>query len=201
MDHIMHLSLKYWRSISTRSGSNLVVGSIPPPVHGEVRSNARGNGSHIYQQPVSSSPPRSSPFPPIRRSRPRGVALISTSTSSDLGGFYGFSVSNSTSRSLQDSSRHFDRYYGWGREGFAPFPWIPLEGESRWWGPFNPNHAPQSGSFLQRGGTNNDRGTQSRSENGYNHQRIPPPTRMPPPPPHYMWCFYHPFVLFLVNIP
>ncbi|KAH0448812.1 hypothetical protein IEQ34_022612 [Dendrobium chrysotoxum] len=171
-------------SISARSGSNLVAGSMAPPVLGEVRTHARGNGSHIYQQSVSSSPSHSSPFPPIRRPRPRGVTLISTSTSTDIGGFYGFSVSTSTNRSLQDSGRHFDRYYGWGREGFAPLPWIPLDGESRWWGPFNPNQPPQSGSFLQRGGTTSDRVAQSRSENGYNHQRIPPPTRMPPPPPY-----------------
>ncbi|KAI0489369.1 hypothetical protein KFK09_029211 [Dendrobium nobile] len=105
-------------SISARSGSNLVAGSMAPPVLGEVRTHARGNGNHIYQQSVSSSPPpHSSPFPPIRRPRPRGVTLISTSTSTDIGGFYGFSVSTSANRSLQDSGRHFDWYYGWGEKG------------------------------------------------------------------------------------
>ncbi|XP_020580067.1 uncharacterized protein LOC110024438 [Phalaenopsis equestris] len=162
-------------SISSRSASNLRTGSIAPPVHGEVRTHSRGNASHIYHQSISSSPPQSSHFPPNRRSRPRGVAVISTTSSTDIGGFHGFSVSTSTNRSLQDSGRVFDRYYGWGREGFAPLPWIPLEGESRWWGPFNPNQAPQSGSFAQRGGTNNERAVPSRPENRYNHPRMPPP--------------------------
>lgn len=154
-------------SVPARNGSNLVTGTMqPPPVPGEVRAH----GS------------RSSPFPPIRSSRPRGVTLISYSASADTGGFYGFSTSSS-SRSHQDSSRPFERVYGWGRDGFAPLPWIPVDGESRWWGPFNPNQAPQSGSFHQRGGSANERGSQGRSENSY-HQRNPLSSRMPPPPPY-----------------
>lgn len=163
-------------SIAARNGSNLVASSIVPPVVGEVRAHARSHG-----QSVSSSSSRASAFAPVRRPRPRGLALISASSSTDIGGLYGFSVSNSTTRSHQDSDRHFDRYYGWGRESFTPLPWIPLEGESQWWGPFNPNQPPQSGSFLQRGGATGDRISRNHSENGY-HQRMSLPPWMPPPP-------------------
>lgn len=162
-------------SIATRSGNNLLASTMGPPIMREVRAHARGHG-----QSVSSSSSRASPFTPVRRSRPRGLALISTSSSADLGGLYGFSVTSSSSRSLQDSDR---RYFGWGREGYTPLPWIPVEGESQWWGPFNPNHAPQFGSFLQRGGTSSEIIAQNHSESGY-HQQIPLPPWMPPPPPY-----------------
>ncbi|XP_010909243.1 E3 ubiquitin-protein ligase IPI1 [Elaeis guineensis] len=163
----------------SRSGNNLL-GSLGPPVMGEARGHTRGLGSHIYQQSVSSSSVRSSPFAPIRRMRPRGVTLISsvaTSSSAEIGGFYGFSVSGSVSRNHQEGEnigRHIDQFYGWGREGFTPLPWIPVEGESQWWSPFNPNQNPQPGSFTQR--TASERVTQSRPENGF--QRMTP--RMPP---------------------
>ncbi|KAG0447377.1 hypothetical protein HPP92_028368 [Vanilla planifolia] len=166
-------------SVAARSGSNNVLtGAMGLPVIGEVRAHARGHGSHMYQQSISSSSLRSSPFPHIRRSRPRGLTFISSSASNDVNGFYGFSVSSST-RNPQDSGRHFDRFFGWSREGFAPLPLVQLEGESQWWGPFNQAH---SGSYLQRGGNAGDRVAQNRSENGY-HQRMPPHNRMPPPPP------------------
>ncbi|KAK8914286.1 hypothetical protein KSP39_PZI023790 [Platanthera zijinensis] len=157
-------------SVAARSGSNLLASSMVPPIMREVRSHTRGHG-----QSVSSSSTRASNFAPIRRSRPRGVALISTTSSADIGTLYGFSVSGSTGRSHQDSDR---RYFGWGRESFTPLPWIPVEGESQWWGPFNPNHAPQFGSFLQRGATSGDLIAQNHSDSGYH----PLPPWMPPPP-------------------
>lgn len=148
-------------SVPARSASSLAAVSMAPSVLGEVRTHTS----------------RSSPFIPIRRSRPRGLNLISTSNSTDTGGLYGFSVSSSSSRSLQDSGRQFERVYGWGRDSFNQLPWIPVNGESRWWGPLYPNQVPQSGTFHQRGGAANERAAQSRSENGYHH-------RMPPPPPY-----------------
>ncbi|ONK56049.1 uncharacterized protein A4U43_C10F3610 [Asparagus officinalis] len=175
-----------------RNGSNLVP-PLGPPAIGELRAHTHtrghGNNNHIYQQSVPSSSIRTAPFPPMRRSRPRGFTLISslaaTSSSAEVNGFYGFaSVSSSANRSHQEAesmSRHFDPFYGWGggREGLSPLPWIPLEGESQWWAPFNPNQAPQSGgSFLQRANTT-ERVGQNRSDNGF--QRMPPPPRMPPP--------------------
>ncbi|KAJ6799882.1 uncharacterized protein M6B38_204040 [Iris pallida] len=175
-----------------RNGSNLVASM--GPVIGEVRghTHTHGHGSnHMYQQSMPSSSVRSSPFPPIRRPRPRGVTLISsvsatTSTSAEVAGFYSFasvsgSANNRSHQDAENAARHFDQVYGWGgREGFTSLPWIPLEGESQWWGPFNPNQTPQSGgSFVQRP-ANAERGTtQGRQENGF--QRMPPAPRMPPP--------------------
>uniref|UniRef100_A0A6V7QV47 RING-type domain-containing protein n=1 Tax=Ananas comosus var. bracteatus TaxID=296719 RepID=A0A6V7QV47_ANACO len=70
-----------------------------------------------------------------------------------------------------------------GREGgVTPLPWIPVEGESQWWGPFNPNSnsnpnpSQPGGSFAQRA-SNAERVQQSHPENIY--PRMPPP---PPPP-------------------
>ncbi|WOK95575.1 hypothetical protein Cni_G04282 [Canna indica] len=161
-----------------RSGSNFV-GSLGPPVAGEVRGHNSGLGSHIYQPSVYSSSIRSSPFTPIRRMRPRGLALVSSvaaPSSAELGGFYGL-VSGSVNRNQQEGDslgRHVDRYYGWGREGIGPLPWIPIEGESHWWSPFNPNQNPQPGSFAQR--PTAERAAQNCPENGYHMQ----PPRLPP---------------------
>ncbi|XP_072964377.1 E3 ubiquitin-protein ligase IPI1-like isoform X2 [Typha angustifolia] len=156
-----------------RNGGNIVP-PLGPPVIGEVRGHTRGLGNQFYQQSVNL-------LAPTRRLRPRGLTLVSSvaaSSSAESGGFYGFSLSGSSSRNHQDGEsigRHMDRFYGWGREGYTPLPWIPVEGESQWWGPFNPNQNPQPGGFNQRAAT--DRVTQSRPENIY--QRMPPP-RMPP---------------------
>lgn len=175
-----------------RSGSNPMA-SLGPPVLGEPRghTHTRGHGTNrIYQPPIPSSSRPSPPFSPMRRSRPRGFALVSslatTSSAAEIGGFYGFaSLTSSANRSHHDAesiARNFERFYGWNnREGLAALPWIPVEGESQWWSPFNPNQAPQSGgSFLQRpNAAAAERAGQSQQENGF--QRLPLPPRMPPP--------------------
>lgn len=179
-----------------RNGSNLIASLGPGAVIGEVRGHSRGIGNHIYQQSVSSSSLwNNHPHfaPPVRRMRVRGgltpissIAGTASSSAAEIGGFYGFSVSGSVSRSHhQDGERHhMDRFYGWGgREGgVTPLPWIPVEGESQWWGPFNPNPnsnpnpSQPGGSFAQRA-SNAERVQQSHPENIY--PRMPPP---PPPP-------------------
>ncbi|OAY80448.1 hypothetical protein ACMD2_05773 [Ananas comosus] len=179
-----------------RNGSNVIASLGPAAVIGEVRGHSRGIGNHIYQQSVSSSSLWNNhpPFaPPVRRMRVRGgltpissIAGTASSSAAEIGGFYGFSVSGSVSRSHhQDGERHhMDRFYGWGgREGgVTPLPWIPVEGESQWWGPFNPNSnsnpnpSQPGGSFAQRA-SNAERVQQSHPENIY--PRMPPP---PPPP-------------------
>lgn len=171
-----------FRSVA-RNGSNLV-GSLGPPVTGEIRGHNGGLGSHMYHPSLYSSSLRSSPFAPIRRMRPRGLTLVSSiaaPSSAEVGGFYGFSVSGSVNRNHQEGEsigRHVDRFYGWGREGISPLPWIPIEGESHWWSPFNPNQNPQSGNYTQRATA--ERSTPNCPENGYQHR---PPPRLPP----YMW--------------
>ncbi|XXG78813.1 hypothetical protein AAC387_Pa08g2671 [Persea americana] len=174
--HITHGSL-------SRSGSNLVA-SLTPPTVGDAGSHTRHSG-HIYQEPSSSF--RNAPFPSIRRARQRGLAFISSvgsNSSVENSGFYGFSVSSgSVNRSHQDGDsigRRFDRFYGWVREGFAPLPWIPVDGEPWWWSPFHPSQNPQTGSadsisrsyFPHR--VNVERVAQGRPENNA-HQRLPLP--------------------------
>ncbi|CAL9114351.1 E3 ubiquitin-protein ligase IPI1 [Musa acuminata AAA Group] len=171
--HLIHGSV-------ARNGSNLV-GSLGPPVTGEIRGHNGGLGSHMYHPSLYSSSLRSSPFAPIRRMRPRGLTLVSSiaaPSSAEVGGFYGFSVSGSVNRNHQEGEsigRHVDRFYGWGREGISPLPWIPIEGESHWWNPFNPNQNPQSGNYTQRATA--ERSTPNCPENGYQHR---PPPRLPP---------------------
>ncbi|XP_068645432.1 E3 ubiquitin-protein ligase IPI1-like [Aristolochia californica] len=175
-----------------RAGSSLVA-SVVPPVVGDGRGHTRGPGGHhhMYQQSASSSSSlRSPPFAPVRRSRPRGLALISAAggnASGEASGFYGFSVTGSVSLTHQDgesSGRRFDRVYGWVREGFAPLPWVPVEGESQWWNPFHSNQNPhQAGSaesmsrsyFPQR--VLPDRVGQGRPDPTY--QRVPIPRMSP----------------------
>lgn len=199
--NFLHWSMCY-RPVA-RNGSNVIASLGPAAVIGEVRGHSRGIGNHIYQQSVSSSSLWNNhpPFaPPVRRMRVRGgltpissIAGTASSSAAEIGGFYGFSVSGSVSRSHhQDGERHhMDRFYGWGgREGgVTPLPWIPVEGESQWWGPFNPNSnsnpnpSQPGGSFAQRA-SNAERVQQSHPENIY--PRMPPP---PPPPrmPPFMW--------------
>ncbi|CAO2207436.1 unnamed protein product [Urochloa humidicola] len=167
-----------------RSGSNLVapLGSVSAVV-AETRGHGHGARGHMYQQSMHSSM-QSSPFPPTtRRVRPRALTItsfIAASSSAEVGVPHGFAAPGPLNRSIPDAegiSRPVDRPYAWGREGFAPFPWIPAEGESHWWGTFNPmqNHA--HGSFTRRPA--GERMPQNHPENGY--QPVPPPQRMPPP--------------------
>ncbi|KAJ0969296.1 hypothetical protein J5N97_022173 [Dioscorea zingiberensis] len=174
---------------AARNANNMGT-QLGPPVLGDTRAHTRGHGGHIYQQSVPFSAVRGSPFAPIRRIRPRGSAMTGATPSSaePSAGFYGFSVSGSLNRSVQEGEsigRHFDRTHGWGRDSFTHLPWIPLEAESHWWSPFNPSNAnPQPGAtdsvtrnfFPQR--PTSERATQGRQENN-GYQRIPPPA-MPP---------------------
>ncbi|PAN36475.1 hypothetical protein PAHAL_6G286500 [Panicum hallii] len=166
-----------------RSGNNLVapLGSAPAVV-AETRGHGHGARGHMYQQSMHSSM-QSSPFPPTtRRVRPRALTItsfIAASSSAEVGGPHGFSAPGAVNRSIPDAegiTRPMDRPYPWGREGFAPFPWIPAEGESHWWGTFNPMQNPAHGSFTRRPA--GERMPQSHPENGY--PPVPPPQRMPP---------------------
>ncbi|KAJ4757724.1 RING/U-box superfamily protein [Rhynchospora pubera] len=175
-------------------GSTVAI--VPPPV-AEVRSShSRGSSGstgtatgHIYQPALHANSPS---LVTMRRVRPRGVTFFSsvsttasttTSNNADMGGMYSYNHAGSTDRlgapESQNLGRHMDRVYAPpSREGPTQLPWIPLEGESQWWGPFNPTPNVQNlAGFGQR--TSGERGPQGRSDNGY-----PPhmgPSRMPPP--------------------
>ncbi|XP_068665448.1 E3 ubiquitin-protein ligase IPI1-like isoform X2 [Aristolochia californica] len=173
-----------------RAGSSLVA-SLVPPVVGDGREHTRGpGGHHVFQQSASASSLRSPPFAPVRRPRSRGLALISATggnASGEASEFYGFSVTGSVSLTHQDgesTGRRSDRVYGWVRDGFAPVPWVPVEGESQWWNPFHSNQNPhQAGSaetmnrsyFPQR--VLPERVAQGRPDTAY--QRVPLPRMSP----------------------
>lgn len=174
---------KYYRP-TPRNGSNLMapLGSVPA-VMAETRGHGHGaRGGHMYQQSMHSTM-QSSPFPPTtRRVRPRALTItsfIAAASSAEIGGPHGFAPPGTVNRSLtpdgEGVSRPVDRPYGWGREGFAPFPWIPADSESHWWGTFNPIQNHTHGSFTRRPA--GERIPQNHPENGY--QPVPP-QRMPP---------------------
>jgi hypothetical protein len=160
-----------------RNGSSLVVplGSVPAVV-AQTRGHGHCARGHMYQQSMHTL--QSSPFPPTtRRVRQRALTItsfIAAAASAEIGGPHGFSsVHGAVNRSIipdvEGISRSVDRPYAWGREGFAPFPWIPAEGDSQWWGSFNPIQNHRHGSF-----TGGERMPQSHPENGYQPVRMPP---------------------------
>ncbi|KAM0890333.1 hypothetical protein ACQ4PT_027139 [Festuca glaucescens] len=169
-----------------RNGSNLVappLGSVPA-VMAETRGHGHGARGHMYQQSMHSSM-QSSPFPPTtRRVRPRALAITSfiaaAASSAEVGVPHGFAPTAPVNRNLSSDSdgvpRPVDRPYGWGREGFAPFPWVPVDGEPHWWSTFNPIQNSTHGSFTRRPAAG-ERILQSHPDNIYHPV---PPQRMPP---------------------
>jgi len=129
---------------------------------------------------------QSSPFPPTtRRVRPRALAITSfiaaAASTAEVGGVpHGFAPPAAVNRSLPSDGegvpRPLDRPYGWGREGFAPFPWVPVDGEPHWWSTFNPIQNHTHGSFTRRPAAG-ERILQSHPDHIY--QPVPP-QRMPP---------------------
>uniref|UniRef100_A0A0E0LXF6 RING-type domain-containing protein n=1 Tax=Oryza punctata TaxID=4537 RepID=A0A0E0LXF6_ORYPU len=164
-----------------RNGSNMVtpLGSVPA-VMAETRGHGHGARGHMYQQSMHTSL-QSSPFPPTsRRVRPRALTItsfIAASSSAEIGGHHGFAppVNRTNSSDGEAVSRPVDRPYGWGREGFTPFPWIQADGESHWWGTFNPMQNHTHGGFTRR--PTADRIPQRHPDSGYHSMH---PQRMPP---------------------
>ncbi|KAF0900000.1 hypothetical protein E2562_026242 [Oryza meyeriana var. granulata] len=99
--------------------------------------------------------------------------LWSTASSSpEIGGHHGFApaVNRSNSSDGEAVSRPVDRPYGWGQEGFTPFPWIPADGESHWWGTFNPMQNHTHGGFSRRPA--GERMPQSHQDSGYQPREV-----------------------------
>jgi hypothetical protein len=125
-----------------RNGSSFVVplGSAPAVV-AQTRGHGHGARGHMYQPSMQSG----SFTPTTRRVRLRALTItsfIAAAASAEIGGAHRFSAPGAVNRSVipdvEGISRPDDRSYAWGREGFAPLPWIPAEGDSQWWGSFNP---------------------------------------------------------------
>ncbi|KAM3210300.1 hypothetical protein ACQJBY_064357 [Aegilops geniculata] len=170
-----------------RNGSNLVapLGSVPA-VMGETRGHGHGARGHMYQHSMHASM-QGSPFPPTaRRVRPRALTITSfiaaaAASSAEVGVPHGFAPPAAVNRSLPSdgegvSRPPVDRPYAWGREGFGPFPWVPVDGEPQWWSTFNPMQNHTHGGFTRRPAPG-ERIPQSHPDNVY--QPVPP-QRMPP---------------------
>ncbi|XP_010269553.1 PREDICTED: uncharacterized protein LOC104606172 [Nelumbo nucifera] len=171
-----------------RAGSS-VVSLIPPYSGSSARAHDRVQGLHAYhqQQQSSSTPGMRGPiFSGVRRSSgPRGLAPVGplASSSDHTGAFYVFPPSGSSSRNLQEAENPVrSRFYAWERDRFAPFPLIPVDRESSWWGPFHQaaggsDSGSRTSSFWQRHGS--ERSSQGRAENS-SYQPVHPTGRMFP---------------------
>ncbi|XP_043708512.1 E3 ubiquitin-protein ligase RFI2-like isoform X2 [Telopea speciosissima] len=90
----------------------------------------------------------------------------------------------SSGRSLQEAENPVrGRFYAWERDRFAPFPLIPVDRESSWWGPFpqaagGSDSGSRAGGFWQRHGSERT-SSQSRLESS-SYQPVHPSGRMLP---------------------
>ncbi|ERN06435.1 uncharacterized protein LOC18434631 [Amborella trichopoda] len=139
--------LPFLHGSASRAGNGAVPSLVAPP------DRAHARGAHIYNQQSGSPPLRGAHFataaaPSLRRIIPRGLTLISSDTNNPNNGFYARARQDGGDGSGSSIGR---RFYGWAREGVAgPLPWIPIEGESQWWGPFFPSPGnPQNGGSSE----------------------------------------------------
>ncbi|OVA00212.1 zinc finger protein [Macleaya cordata] len=177
-----------------RAGSSVVSSVVPP----YPSSNSRGHertiqGLHAYhqqqQQQSNSTGLRAPMLSTVRRSSgPRGLAAPvgpAASSSDHANGFFVFPPSGSSGRNLQEAENPLrTRFYAWERDRFAPFPLVPVDRESSWWGPF---HQASSGSdsgnratsYWHRYGSER-MSSQSRSESSHYQPLHHPSGRMHP---------------------
>ncbi|XP_068661149.1 E3 ubiquitin-protein ligase IPI1-like [Aristolochia californica] len=128
---------------TSRAGSSVI--SILPPYLGNARGHPRVQNSRAYPQQQGSLGIRPLVFSGARRSNgPRGVASVSAHSSSDHSGYYVLPPSGLSGRSIPESENPAGSgFYAWERDRFAPYPLVPVDRESSWWGPF---HQGASGS-------------------------------------------------------
>ncbi|KAF5179851.1 E3 ubiquitin-protein ligase rfi2 [Thalictrum thalictroides] len=129
-----------------RTGSSFISSMVPPVPSSISRTHERVQGLHAYHQvPPNSTGMRSPIYPSVRRSgAPRGMTPVGPVASSSDSGFVVFPPAGSSGRTHQEADNPLrNRFYAWERDRFAPFPLIPVDRESSWWGPF---HQPTSGS-------------------------------------------------------
>ncbi|KAJ4955893.1 hypothetical protein NE237_012676 [Protea cynaroides] len=172
-----------------RAGSSVVSPIVPPYPGSSARAHDRMQGLHAYhqqQQPNNSPGMRSPIFSAMRRtSGPRGLAPVGpvASSSDHASAFYVFPSSGSSGRNLQETENPVrGRFYAWERDRFAPFPLIPVDRESSWWGPFHQaaggsDSSNRTSGFWQRHASERT-SSQSRSESSY--QPVHPSGRMLP---------------------
>ncbi|XP_068662319.1 E3 ubiquitin-protein ligase IPI1-like [Aristolochia californica] len=129
---------------ASRAGSS-VISSILPTYLGNARGHPRVQNVRAYPQQPGSSGVRPSVFSGARRNNgPRGVPTVGVPTSSDHSGYYVLPPSGSSGRNIPETENPAgSRFYAWERDRFAPYPLVPVDRESSWWGPF---HQGASGS-------------------------------------------------------
>ncbi|KAL5996134.1 hypothetical protein ACLOJK_026207 [Asimina triloba] len=112
--------------------------SVVPSYLGNARMHSRAHGPHAYHQHSNSSGMRAPMFSGTRRSGdPRASAPAGQPPSSEHSNFYLF-PSGSTARNPQDAEGSAgNHFYAWERDRFAPYPLVPVDRESSWWGPFH----------------------------------------------------------------
>ncbi|KAG9443789.1 hypothetical protein H6P81_015129 [Aristolochia fimbriata] len=158
---------------SASRASSSVLSSVMPPYLGNGRGPPRVQNLRAYPQQPGSSGIRPPPvFSGARRSNgPRGVASVAAPSSSDHSGYYVLPPpSGSSGRSIQETQNPGgNRFYAWERDRFAPYPLVPVDRESSWWGPFHQGATSGSDSSSRNGfwhrHTSERSSSQGRSEN------------------------------------
>ncbi|PIA44394.1 hypothetical protein AQUCO_01700175v1 [Aquilegia coerulea] len=125
-----------------RAGSSVVSPTVPPYPGSNSRSHDRALGHQQQQQPSTPSMRLPVFSNPRRSSGPRAPTGPVASSSDRTNGFYVFPSGSSVRNLQQPDTSQRSHFYAWERDRFAPFPLIPVERESSWWGPF---HQPASG--------------------------------------------------------
>ncbi|XP_058077072.1 E3 ubiquitin-protein ligase IPI1-like [Magnolia sinica] len=127
-------------SHGSSSRTSSAIPSMVPSYLGNARAHSRAHGAHAYHQHPNSSGVRAPIFSGVRRSGgPRGLTPAGPPPSSaEHSSFYLFPSSGSSGRNLQDADNSAgNHFYAWERDRFAPYPLVPVDRESSWWGPFH----------------------------------------------------------------
>eukprot|EP00262_Sarcandra_glabra_P009830 TRINITY_DN2445_c0_g2_i1.p1 TRINITY_DN2445_c0_g2~~TRINITY_DN2445_c0_g2_i1.p1 ORF type:complete len:421 (+),score=29.28 TRINITY_DN2445_c0_g2_i1:235-1497(+) len=111
---------------------NSVISPMVPHFPSNSRTHSRVHGPHTYhQQPIFSGGRRSS-------SQRSSAPVVTAPSPSDNASFYPFPLPSSSGRNLQEAENSIsNRFYAWERDRFAPYPLIPVDRDSNWWGPFH----------------------------------------------------------------
>ncbi|MQL71976.1 hypothetical protein Taro_004291 [Colocasia esculenta] len=163
------------------SGANTSVDTPVPPYIGNPHMQGRVQDLHgPYQQQgaVGMSAPTVSSS---RRSGGMRNLASRTPAASDHSALYLFPSTSSSGQSPQDAeTTGVNHFYAWERDQFTPFPLMPVERGSTWWGPLQQPPRPsdtgsQTGLWHQH---SSDRSSQGLSE-GFSHQPLHPPHMYP----------------------
>lgn len=169
-----------------RTGNSFMSPMVPPIPSNISRTHERV-GVHAYHHlPPNSNGMRSPVFPngSRRSGAPRGLPSAGPVPSSSDNGYAVYPPSGSSARNHQEGEAARNRFYAWERDRFAPFPLVPVDRESGWWGPFHQGSSGsesnnRSSSYWHRHGSERTAASQSRPESS-SYQPVNPPARLHP---------------------